>query len=57
MTKDPLYNCSFYNIAKGSIIINSLRFPLPRMHFAEIDQVWSHVKNLRTLTEGLIKPL
>jgi len=57
MTKDPLYNCSFYNIAKGSIIINSLRFPLPRMHLAEIDQVWSHVKNLRTLTEGLIKPL
>jgi len=27
------------------------------MHFAEVDQVWSHLKNVRTLTEGLMKPL
>jgi len=27
------------------------------MRFAEVDQVWSHLKNVRTLTEGLMKPL
>jgi len=27
------------------------------MRFAEVDQTWSHLKNARTLTEDLMKPL